>query len=76
MDALVAQMANMPAVARKIKDEHQETPNGRCGICRAAPQGGFVPFPCNLYSVADSALKAIAERRRTGGRTVVADAGR
>jgi len=59
-------LADMPGAASKLVHEHAPTPDGRCGICRAGPQAGYVRHPCAIWTVARAALDEIARRRVEG----------
>ena len=63
---LALAMAEIPGLARDIRDTHAATPDGRCGVCSAGPQAGHVRHPCRLHDVAVAALAQIASRRACG----------
>lgn len=63
---LAAALADLPGVASKLRQEHTRTPEGRCPICTAGPQGGHVVHPCGIYTLATAALVEIARRRSDG----------
>lgn len=60
---LALTMAEIPGLAREIRDSHAATPDGRCCICSAGPQAGHVRHPCRLHDVAVAALAQIGQRR-------------
>jgi hypothetical protein len=60
---LVLAMAEVPGLARDIRDIHVATPDGRCCVCSAGPQAGHVRHPCRLHDVAVAALAQIARQR-------------
>lgn len=49
-------IAGIPGLARAIRDAHAATSDGRCGVCSAGPQAGYVRHPCRLYDIAVAAL--------------------
>lgn len=59
-------MAEIPGLARDIRNTHVATPDGRCAVCSAGPQAGHVRHPCRLHDVAVAALTQIASRRDHG----------
>ena len=61
-DPLIEAMAAMPDLVRDIQESHRPTPDGRCCICYAGPQGGHAQFPCRLHDTASAALDLIASR--------------
>ena len=63
---LALAMAEVPGLAREIRDAHVATPDGRCCICSAGPQAGHVRHPCRLHDVAVAALAQIDGRREHG----------
>ena len=63
---LALAMAEIPNLARDVRDAHVATPDGRCRVCSAGPQAGHVRHPCRLHDVAVAALALIAGCREHG----------
>ena len=63
---LVAAVADMPGVAKRLQQAHTRTPEGRCAVCTAGPQAGHVVHPCRVHTLATAALVEIARRRVEG----------
>ena len=63
---LALAIAEIPGLARDIRNTHVATPDGRCCVCSAGPQAGHVRHPCRLHDVAVAALAQIAGRRERG----------
>jgi hypothetical protein len=60
---LIKALADMPGLAKDIVAGHSRTPEGRCPLCTAGPQRGYVVHPCRLFTLAKLAQAEIAERR-------------
>ena len=63
MSPLVDAIASIPGLAAKLMAQHRDDGTGHCVRCPIGGQAGWKVWPCNLYTIAESA----EQERGTGG---------
>jgi hypothetical protein len=66
---LARALSMWPTICRSLVQEHRAGPDGRCLGCRS--QVRLAPrWPCNLFALADAALRLIEQRHIRGSDTI------